>query len=97
MGRQRVLLAALGAQVTLSDVALRYTEITGALGTAIRTSMTADEFTALVELFGDSTSIVASVGLTPPLIRPNRPNYDRIDRIVAEVQLALVTGEPSPY
>jgi LCP family protein required for cell wall assembly len=97
MGRQRVLLAALGAQVSLSDVALRFTEITGALGTAIRTSMTADEFTALVELFGDSTSIVASVGLTPPLIRPNRPNYDRIDRIVAEVQLALVTGEPSPY
>ena len=97
MRRQRTLLAALGSQISIADVVLRFHEITGALGASLRTTLSAEEFVELVGLLGDSTAIVESVGLAPPLIRPTHPNYAWLDQIVAEVQLALVTGNPSGY
>ena len=37
------------------------------------------------------------VGLVPPLVKLSRPDYAQIDRIVAEVMLAVVSGQPSGY
>jgi LCP family protein required for cell wall assembly len=97
MGRQRTLLAALGSQISTADVVLRFHEITNALGSSMRTTLSAEEFVELLALLGDTTLIVESVGLTPPLVRLTDPNFAWLDQIVAEVQLALVTGEPSGY
>ena len=97
MRRQRALLAALGSQISTADIVLRFPDITGALGDALRTTMSAGEFADLIAIVGDQAAIVESVGLVPPLVKPSRPDYARLDRIVAEVMLALVSGQPSGY
>jgi polyisoprenyl-teichoic acid--peptidoglycan teichoic acid transferase len=97
MRRQRVLLAALGSQISMTDIVLRFSAVTEALGNALRTTMTSDEFAELIATIGDQVAIVESVGLVPPLVKPSRPDYARIDRIVAEVMLAIVSGQPSGY
>ncbi len=97
MRRQRALLAALGSQISTADIVLRFPDITGALGDALRTTMSASEFADLIAIVGDQAAIVESVGLVPPLVKPSRPDYARLDRIVAEVMLALVSGQPSGY
>jgi LCP family protein required for cell wall assembly len=97
MRRQRALLAALGSQISTADLVLRFSDITGALGDALRTTMSAGEFADLIAIVGDQAAIVESVGLVPPLVKPSRPDYARLDRIVAEVMLALVSGRPSGY
>ncbi len=97
MRRQRVLLAALGSQISMIDIVLRFSAITEALGNALRTTMTSDEFAELIATIGDQVAIVESVGLVPPLVKPSRPDYAQIDRIVAEVMLAIVSGQPSGY
>jgi LCP family protein required for cell wall assembly len=83
MGRQRQLLAALGEQISLSD--------------AVRTSLSPDAFTDLLDTLGDTAAITESVGLVPPLINPGRPDYDLIRQIVADVHEAITTGVPSQY
>ncbi len=97
MRRQRALLAALGSQISTADLVLRFSDITGALGDALRTTMSGGEFADLIAIVGDQAAIVESVGLVPPLVKPSRPDYARLDRIVAEVMLALVSGQPSGY
>jgi LCP family protein required for cell wall assembly len=95
--RQRDVLAALASQVTLADAFTGYAAVTSALGDTLRTSLTTDEFTNVLRLIGGETAIVESVGLVPPLVRVERPNYDEMAKIVGRIQLALVTGEPSGY
>jgi LCP family protein required for cell wall assembly len=95
--RQRDVLGALARQVGLADALSGYSAVTSALGDSLRTSLGTDEFTNLLALIGGETAIVESMGLVPPLVRPNRPNYDEMAKIVGRVQLALVTGEPSGY
>ena len=51
----------------------------------------------LLDTLGDTASITESVGLVPPLIQPNRPDYDLIRQIVANVHDAITTGVPSQY
>ena len=91
------MLGALATQVSLTDALGGYTAVTSALGDSLHTSLTTDEFTNFLDLLGAQTAIVESVGLSPPLVDPSSPNYDAMAKIVGQVQLALVTGEPSGY
>lgn len=97
MGRQRELLAALGEQISLSDAIGGFSSVAGALSDAVRTSLSPDAFTDLLDTLGDTASITESVGLVPPLINPGRPDYDLIRQIVADVHEAITTGVPSQY
>ena len=97
MRRQRDVLGALATQVTLGDALSGYTAVTSALGDSLHTSLSTDEFANFIDLLGAETSIVESVGLSPPLVDPSNPNYDEMAEIVGRVQLALVAGEPSGY
>jgi LCP family protein required for cell wall assembly len=97
MGRQRQLLAALGEQISLSDAIGGFSSVAGALSDAVRTSLSPDAFTDLLDTLGDTASITESVGLVPPLINPGRPDYDLIRQIIADVQEAITTGVPSQY
>ncbi|HEX4980432.1 MAG TPA: LCP family protein [Ilumatobacteraceae bacterium] len=97
MGRQRQLLAALGEQISLADAVGGFSSVAGALSDAVRTSLSPDAFTDLLDTLGDTASITESVGLVPPLIVPGNPDYDQIRQIVADVQDAIATGVPSQY
>jgi LCP family protein required for cell wall assembly len=97
MRRQRDVLGALATQVTLGDALSGYTAVTSALGDSLHTSLSTDEFANFIAMLGAETSIVESVGLSPPLVDPSNPNYLEMAKIVGRVQLALVAGEPSGY
>ena len=97
MGRQRQLLAALGDQVSMSDAIGGFSNVAGALSDAVRTSLSPNEFTDLLDVLGDTASITESVGLVPPLVIPGRPDYDEIRQIVDDIQEAIASGVPSQY
>jgi polyisoprenyl-teichoic acid--peptidoglycan teichoic acid transferase len=97
MQRQRQLLSALSQQVSVTDAARRFPSISSALNDMLRTSLTPGEFADLVDALGGDGSVTESVGLAPPIVQPGNPDYAEISRIVAEVQRAIVSGEPSPY
>jgi LCP family protein required for cell wall assembly len=97
MGRQRQLLAALGTQVSMADAIGGFSNVASALSDAVRTSLSPDEFSDLLDVLGDTASITESVGLVPPLVVPGRPDYDAIREIVDDVQEAIATGVPSAY
>jgi polyisoprenyl-teichoic acid--peptidoglycan teichoic acid transferase len=97
MQRQRQLLSALSQQTSVADAALRFTSVATALSDMLRTSLTSGEFADLVDALGGDGSVTESVGLAPPIVRPGNPDYADIKRIVAEVQRAIVSGEPSAY
>lgn len=97
MGRQRQLLAALGDQVSMSDAIGGFSNVAGALSDAVRTSLSPNEFSDLLDVLGDTASITESVGLVPPLVTPGRPDYDEIRLIVDDIQEAIATGAPSQY
>lgn len=97
MRRQRDVLAALASQVTVGSALSGYTAVTAAVGDSLHTSLTTEEFTTFLGVLGAETAIFESVGLAPPLVRVERPDYDQMAKIVGAVQLALVTGEHSGY
>lgn len=97
MRRQRDVLAALASQVTVGSALTGYTAVTAAVGDSLHTSLTTEEFTTFLGVLGAETAIFESVGLAPPLVKVERPNYDQMAKIVGAVQLALVTGEHSGY
>ena len=97
MGRQRQLLAALGSQVSPSDAIRGFTTVTGVLDDAMRTSLSAGEFSDLLDRLGDNNAIHESIGLTPPLITPGSPDYALIRRVVDAVEQAVVSGAASGY
>lgn len=97
MGRQRQLLAALGSQISPRDALSGFSSVTGLIGDSVRTSLSSREFSRLLDRLGDSSSIVESVGLVPPLVTPGSPDYDRIREIVRAVEQAVLTGVPSGY
>jgi polyisoprenyl-teichoic acid--peptidoglycan teichoic acid transferase len=96
-GRQRQLLAALGEQISMADAIGGFSSVASALSDAVRTSLSPNEFTDLLDTLGDTAAITESVGLVPPLIQPNHPDYDQVRQIVAEVHDAIATGVPSQY
>ena len=95
--RQRDLLAALATQISFDDVAGSFGDVTRAVGGTLRTSLTPDELADTLAVIGGDTAIVESVGLVPPLVNVNRPDYQQLARIVGEVRLALATGQPSGW
>ena len=97
MGRQRQLLAALGSQVSASDAVGGFSAVTGVLDDSMRTSLTAGEFSDLLDRLGNNSAIQESVGLIPPLVEPGSPDYAQIRQIIAAVQQGLITGNPSGY
>ena len=97
MGRQRQLLAALGSQVSATEALTGFGSVTGVLDDSMRTSLSSSEFSRLLDRLGDNQAIQESVGLIPPLIEPGNPDYDQIRTIIAGVQNAMITGNPSGY
>ena len=97
MGRQRQLLAALGSQVSAADALGGFGTVTGVLDDSMRTSLSAGEFSELLDRLGDNSAIHESVGLTPPLITPGSPDYPFIRAVIDAVEQALVTGATSGY
>lgn len=95
--RQRELLAALAQQISLADVIARYTEVVGAVGGTLRTSLSPDELADTLALVGGETAIVESVGLVPPLVNVRRPDFQQMAEIVGAVRLAIATDIPSGY
>jgi LCP family protein required for cell wall assembly len=95
--RQRALLAALGQQVSAGDVLGSYGAVAAALGESLRTSLTPDELANTLAVIGGNTAIVESVGLVPPLVNVNNPDWNQLARIVGEVQVALASGQPSGW
>lgn len=95
--RQRELLAALATQVDLTEVITAFPRIADALGGTLRTSLTPDELADTLAVIGGETAIVESVGLVPPLVNVNRPDYQQLAEIVGAVRVALATGVPSGY
>jgi hypothetical protein len=83
--------------VSLADAVSGFSGVASALSDAVRTSLAPDEFSDLLDALGDRAKITESVGLVPPLINPERPDYDEIRRIVAEVHDAITTGVPSRF
>lgn len=97
MARQRQLLAALGSQVSAGDALRGFGTVTGVLDDSMRTSLSAGEFSDLLDRLGDNNAINESVGLVPPLITPGSPDYDVIRTVVDAIQRSVVSGEPSGY
>lgn len=97
MGRQRQLLSALGSQVSPTDAIGAFGSVTGDLENSMRTSLSAGEFSDLLDRLGDNEGIHESVGLAPPLINPGSPDYPFIQSVVADVQRAVVWGTASGY
>jgi LCP family protein required for cell wall assembly len=93
--RQRDLLAALATQLDLTAVIGNFPQIAEAVGGTIRTSLTPDELADTLAVIGGATAIVESVGLVPPLVNVNRPDYQELAEIVGAVRVALATGVPS--
>jgi hypothetical protein len=63
----------------------------------LRTSLTASEFSDLLDVLGERAEIGESIGLAPPLITPSRPDFPFIQTVVDDVQQYLRTGVPSGY
>ncbi|MFW2333147.1 LCP family protein [Ilumatobacter sp.] len=95
--RQRDLLAELARQISVTDVALSFGDVAGAVGGTLRTSLSPDELADTLGVIGGETAIVESVGLVPPLVDVRRPDLDEMAKIVGAVRLALATGVPSGY
>ena len=97
MGRQRQLLAALGTQISPLEAAGGFASVTGVLDDSMRTSLSAGEFDGLLDRLGDNSAISESVGLAPPLVTPDSPDYAQIRMIVAGIQQSVIDGAPSGY
>jgi LCP family protein required for cell wall assembly len=95
--RQRDLLAALARQVSFTDVIANFGQVTGAIGGTLRTSLTPDQLAEVLAVIGGETAIVESVGLSPPLASPSRPDYQRMAEVVNAVLVAIAEGTPSGY
>jgi LCP family protein required for cell wall assembly len=97
MGRQRQLLAALGSQVSTRDAVSGFDRVTGALDDSMRTSMSAGDFSGLLDRLGDNSNIGESIGLVPPLIEPGNPDWAQVRAILDAVEQYVRTGTPSGY
>lgn len=97
MGRQRQLLTALANQVQGSDILLRFPNLTGIMRWTVRTSLSAGEFSSLVDRLRSGASINESVGLIPPLINPGNPNFADISNLINALQASIRDNVDFPY
>ena len=97
MGRQRQLLAALASQVEGSDILLRFPSLTEIMRWTVRTSLSAGEFSSLVDRLRSGASVKESIGLTPPLINPGNPNFTDITNLIDALQASIRDDVDFPY
>jgi len=97
MGRQRQLLTALASQVEGSDVLLRFPNLTEIMRWTVRTSLSAGEFSSLVDRLRSGASVKESIGLTPPLINPGNPNFTDITNLIDALQASIRDDVDFPY
>jgi len=97
MGRQRQLLSALASQASGADVLRRFPDLAEVMRWTVRTSLNTDEFSFLLERLQDGASIKESIGLTPPLVNPGRPDFEAIASFIDGVQFALAEDVDFPY
>lgn len=97
MGRQRQLLTAIASQVEGSDILLRFPNLAEIMRWTVRTSLSADEFSSLVDRLRSGASIKESVGLIPPLINPGNPNFADISNLINALQASIRDNVDFPY
>ena len=97
MGRQRQLLTALASQVEGSDLLLRFPNLTEIMRWTVRTSLSAGEFSSLVDRLRSGASVKESIGLTPPLINPGNPNFTDITNLIDALQASIRDDVDFPY
>jgi len=97
MGRQRRLLETLASQTSGSDVLLKFPALADALKNNVRTSLTPSEFAFLADRLRSGANIQESVGLTPPLVQPGRPDYGNVANLIDALQDAIKTGVDFPF
>lgn len=89
MGRQRELLSAIASQVEGSDILSRFPNLTEIMRWTVRTSLSAGEFSSLVDRLRSGASVKESIGLTPPLINPGNPNFTDITNLIDALQASI--------
>jgi LCP family protein required for cell wall assembly len=97
MGRQRQLLTAIASQVEGSDILLRFPNLAEIMRWTVRTSLSADEFSSLIDRLRSGASIKESVGLIPPLINPSNPNFADISNLINALQASIRDNVDFPY
>ena len=97
MGRQRQLLTALASQVEGSEILLRFPNLTEIMRWTVRTSLSAGEFSSLVDRLRSGASVKESIGLTPPLINPGNPNFTDITNLIDALQALIRDDVDFPY
>ena len=97
MGRQRQLLTALATQVEGSDILLRFPNLTEIMRWTVRTSLSAGEFSSLVDRLRSGAAVKESIGLTPPLINPGNPNFTDITNLIDALQASIRDDVDFPY
>ncbi|MFZ9675086.1 MAG: LCP family protein [Ilumatobacteraceae bacterium] len=97
MGRQRQLLSALAARASGVDVLRKFPDLAEVMRWTVRTSLSTDEFSFLVERLQDGAAVKESVGLAPPIINPGSPDFDTIATLIDTLQYALAENVDFPY
>jgi len=97
MGRQRQLLAALAAQVSGVDVLRKFPDLARVMRWTVRTSLSTDEFSFLVERLRDGAAVKESIGLAPPLVNTRNPDFAEIAVLIDTIQFALAENVDFPY
>jgi len=97
MGRQRRLLELLASQASGTDVLVKFPSLADAMKQNVRTSLTPSEFAFLADRLRSGANIQESVGLTPPIVQPGRPNYEDVADLIDALQDAIKTGEKFPF
>ena len=97
MGRQRQLLTAIASQVEGSDILLRFPNLTEIMRWTVRTSLSAGEFSSLVDRLRSGASVKESIGLVPPLINPSNPNFTDITNLIDALQASIRDDVDFPY
>ncbi|CAB4725379.1 unannotated protein [freshwater metagenome] len=97
MGRQRQLLTAIASQVEGSDILLRFPNLTEIMRWTVRTSLSAGEFSSLVDRLRSGASVKESIGLVPPLINPGNPNFTDITNLIDALQASIRDDVDFPY
>ena len=97
MGRQRQLLTALAGQVSGSDILLRFPDLTEIMRWTVRTSLSASEFSSLVDRLRSGATIQESIGLIPPLVKTGSPNFADISNLIDALQVSIRDNIKFPY
>jgi hypothetical protein len=85
------------SQVQGSNILLRFPALTDILRWTVRTSLSAGEFSSLVDRLRSGVSINESVGLIPPFFNPGNPNFTDIANLIDALQISIRDGVDFPY